>query len=180
MYILKDTELKLLIELMKNSRRSDRELAKAIGSSQPTVSRMIRKLEKEGYIKEYTIIPDFSKLGFEVMSIILTKLKQEVPPGSLEELRKKVREDERKNPSSILMGMAGMGHNSDRVLILLSEDYSAYSKYIGLVKQHPLVNVEEVKSFIVNLSEKGQFLPLSLSSLARYLEKKQNTLRMQS
>jgi len=44
---MKETELKLVSELMKNSRRSDRELARAMGVSQPTVSRMIRKLEKE-------------------------------------------------------------------------------------------------------------------------------------
>jgi Lrp/AsnC family transcriptional regulator for asnA, asnC and gidA len=58
---MKDIELKLLSELMKNSRRSDRELAKAIGTSQPPVSRMISRLEKEGVIKEYTMTPDFSK-----------------------------------------------------------------------------------------------------------------------
>ena len=40
---VKDAELKLISELMKNSRRSDRELAKAIGVSQPTIGRMIKK-----------------------------------------------------------------------------------------------------------------------------------------
>jgi len=59
---MKNVEWKLISELMKDSRRSDRELAQAIGVSQPTVSRTIKKLEKEGYIKEYTIIPDFHKL----------------------------------------------------------------------------------------------------------------------
>jgi hypothetical protein len=44
---MKNIELKLISELMKNSRRSDRELAKAIGVSQPTVSRLIKKLENQ-------------------------------------------------------------------------------------------------------------------------------------
>jgi len=48
---IKDVELRLISELMKNSRRSDRELAKAISVSQPTVSRMIKKLESEGTLK---------------------------------------------------------------------------------------------------------------------------------
>ena len=41
---IKEIELKVLSELMKNSSRSDRELAKAIGSSQPTVSRTRKKI----------------------------------------------------------------------------------------------------------------------------------------
>jgi DNA-binding Lrp family transcriptional regulator len=48
---LKDVELKLVAELMKNSRRSDRELGKAIGTSQPTVSRTIARLKREGGYK---------------------------------------------------------------------------------------------------------------------------------
>ena len=42
---LKDVELRLISELIKDSRRSDRELAKAIGVSQPTVSRVRVRLE---------------------------------------------------------------------------------------------------------------------------------------
>jgi DNA-binding Lrp family transcriptional regulator len=69
---LKDTELKVISELMKNSRRSDRELAKAIGASQPTVSRIIKKLEKEKIIEEYTMIPNFSKLGYKILALPLS------------------------------------------------------------------------------------------------------------
>jgi DNA-binding Lrp family transcriptional regulator len=70
---MKNVELKLISELMKNSRRSYRELAKAVGVSQPTVSRTLKKLEKEGYIKEYTMIPDFLKLGYQIMGVTLIK-----------------------------------------------------------------------------------------------------------
>jgi DNA-binding Lrp family transcriptional regulator len=47
---MKDVELKLISELLKDSHRSDRELAKAVGVSQPTVSRLISKLRKETWI----------------------------------------------------------------------------------------------------------------------------------
>jgi DNA-binding Lrp family transcriptional regulator len=49
---LREVELRLISELMKNSRKSDRELARTIGTSQPTVTRTRNRLEKEGYIKE--------------------------------------------------------------------------------------------------------------------------------
>jgi Lrp/AsnC family transcriptional regulator for asnA, asnC and gidA len=66
---MKEVELKLVSELMKNSRRSDRDLAKAIGVSQPTVTRTRSRLEREGIIREYTMIPDFGKLGYKIMAL---------------------------------------------------------------------------------------------------------------
>jgi DNA-binding Lrp family transcriptional regulator len=60
--LMKDVELKVVIELIKNSHRSDRELARAVGVSQPTLSRTRKKLEKQGMIKEYTIIPTIQGL----------------------------------------------------------------------------------------------------------------------
>jgi len=64
---MKDIELRLIAELMKDSRKSDRELAKVIGVSQPTITRIRTRLEKSGVIREYTIIPDFSQLGYTLM-----------------------------------------------------------------------------------------------------------------
>jgi len=45
--------VKLLFELIKNSKRSDRDLAKILGISQPTVTRLRKVLEKEA-ITQYT------------------------------------------------------------------------------------------------------------------------------
>ena len=67
---------KLLLELLKDSKRSDREIAKVLGVSQPTVSRMRQRLVKEGMIKEFTVIPDFVKMGYEIMAISFFKSKR--------------------------------------------------------------------------------------------------------
>ena len=72
--VLKDIELKMLSELIKNCKRSDRELARAIGISQPTATRIRSKLEKEGYIRQYTTIPDLNKIGYTVASLNFVKL----------------------------------------------------------------------------------------------------------
>ena len=48
---MKEIEWKLLSELMKDSRRSDRQLARALGVSQPTITRTRTKLEKPEEIK---------------------------------------------------------------------------------------------------------------------------------
>ena len=64
----KQKMIDLLYELMKNSRRSDRQLAKAVGVSQPTITRMRKTLEKKGYIHGYTLVPALDKIGFEIMA----------------------------------------------------------------------------------------------------------------
>ena len=48
----KELPQQLLRELLKNSKRSDRELSKILGVSQPTITRARTKLVNEGVIKE--------------------------------------------------------------------------------------------------------------------------------
>ena len=45
---MKKRMMSLLLELLKDSKRSDRELAKILGVSQPTITRLRHKLEKNG------------------------------------------------------------------------------------------------------------------------------------
>jgi len=52
---MKKRMMNLLFELLKNSKRSDKELAKVLMVSQPTVTRMRSRLVKEGVIKEFTV-----------------------------------------------------------------------------------------------------------------------------
>jgi DNA-binding Lrp family transcriptional regulator len=166
---LKDIEFKLISELMTNSRRSDRELAKAVGVSQPTASRIIKKLEKEGVLREYTVIPDFAKIGFELMSITFAKLKELVSEEKLMEIRKQVRQAMEKEPTSTIATLSGIGCNADRVIVAFHENYSAYTKYIDKLKQHPLVAIERISSFIIDMNDRSQYRLLTLSSLADYI-----------
>ena len=53
---LKSLDYRLLSELIRDSRRSDRELAKVLHVSQPTVTRRRALVEKE-LIDGYTAIP---------------------------------------------------------------------------------------------------------------------------
>ncbi len=106
---MKKTEVKPISELILNSRRSDRELAKAVGVSQPTVGRMIKKLEKEGYIREYTIVPDFQRLGYHLMALIFVKLKQGLTAEKIEEARRIAQESLKTGPFEVVMLERGIG-----------------------------------------------------------------------
>jgi surface polysaccharide O-acyltransferase-like enzyme len=65
--------------------------------------------------------------------------------------------------------MSGMGCEADRVIISLHEDYPTYSSFIRFVKNQTLVKTGEVKSFVIDLTDKDQFLPLSFNALAGYI-----------
>jgi len=134
---LKKTELRLISELMKNSRRSDRELSRVLGISQPTVSRMIRKLEKEGVIKEYTMIPDFRKLGFEIMALNLIKLKKEPTEEETKKLKDYGDEYEKRKPFALALAVSGMGAGYNRATISFHENYSSLMEFINESRQTP-------------------------------------------
>jgi DNA-binding Lrp family transcriptional regulator len=169
---MRDVELRLISELMKNSRRSDRELAEALGVSQPTISRTIKKLEKEGYIKEYTIIPDFSKLGYEIMGITSIAVHEQPQKEGFKEIRKMTAEVEKSHPHASLMAVNGINHNKNRLFITFYENYSAYAEAMKLTKQLPFADVDSIESFLVSLNDETNYRLLSLSAIARHLLKR--------
>jgi len=169
---LKDVELRLISELMKNSRRSDRELARAIGISQPTVSRTIRKLEKKGYIKEYTMIPDFSKLGFGILAITLLRRPKDVSAVELDKFMVMGQEIARKKGMKSILALRGIGLGYDVAVISAHEDYSSYLEMINGIKEFPGSDAESIQSFLINLRDAVQYRALTLSYLAGYLKEK--------
>jgi DNA-binding Lrp family transcriptional regulator len=167
---MKDAELKLISELMKNSRRSDRELAKAIGISQPTVSRTINKLQKEGVIKEYTMIPDFRRLGYNLMAVTFLGKQETMKEEERRELLKGVRKMEKETPIANLIVVNGIGLEKGRMIINLFKDYSGYLEGLRILKNLPYVDANEVESFLVDLNDKLNFRILSMTELATHLE----------
>ena len=160
---MKNTELRLIAQLMKNSRRSDRELAKVLRVSQPTVTRVRTRLEKEGVIQEYTMIPDFVKLGYQIMGITSLQL---TPQADFDEIRKRTIEYQKNNPTAMLTGVKGLGGDKNRLFINFYEDYSAYREIIERTRQFPSVNVDSVDSFLVDLTDKTHLRILSMSTIA--------------
>jgi len=176
---MKDTELRLISELMKNSRRSDRELAKAVGVSQPTVSRMISKLEKEGKIKEYTMIPDFKRLGYNIMAVTFLGKQETQKEKERIELLKGVQKMEKETPIANLIVVNGIGLEKGRMIINLFKDYSSYLVALGIIKNLPNVEADKVESFLVDLNDSINFRTLSMTQLARHLEAFGKTLKEQ-
>ncbi len=166
---MKDIELKLIAELVKNSRRSDRELAKQLHVSQPTVTRIRNRLEKEGIIREYTIIPDFARLGYQMASVTLAKMKESPSRETIDDVLRQSKEMEKKNPSPTMVSMRGIGRNADYVSVAFHKTYSEYAEYARFIRQFPQVKVDEIDSFVIDLLDKNHFRYLTLSVFADYL-----------
>ncbi len=164
---VREIELKVLSGLMKNSRVSDRELAKRLGVSQPTVSRIRNKFEKEGYIKEYTYIPDFVKLGYSLMALTFIKRSE----GSREQsnLFKEADKYAARAGFDTVMAVRGMGCGYDAVVFSFHENYSAFLERLREIKQFPSIDVEHVESFIVDLTDKDLYRQLTFSPLAEHM-----------
>jgi DNA-binding Lrp family transcriptional regulator len=168
---LKNIEVKLVAELMKNSRRSDRELARIIGVSQPTVSRMIKKLEQKGIIKEYTVIPDFHKLGYEIMGITSIRITDVPSKEEFEKIRKTTTELEKGAPDAALIAVNTEGGNKNRLFITFYKDYANYSQAMKLTKKLPFADVNSLDSYLVSLEDETNYRILSMSAIAQHLMK---------
>lgn len=169
---MKDVELKLILELMKNSRRSDRELARAIGVSQPTVTRTRGKLEKEGLVREYTIIPDFRKLGYSLVAVTLGNLKEEFrAPGKLEEARNTFKQSFEEGPFDIILSERGLGMRYDGIVVSFHRDYAEYAEFKKWMQQMPFIDSSRLDSFLIDLNDKIHYRYLTFSYLGRNIPK---------
>ena len=74
---IKPVDFELLSELVKDAKNSDRQIAKKLGISQPTVTRKRARLERELSLV-YTAIPDWSKLGYEIIALTFSKWKHSI------------------------------------------------------------------------------------------------------
>ena len=64
-----ELDLRILNELLNDSRQSYRKLADALNVAVGTVQSRIKKLEERGIIKGYTVLLDHEKMGYELTSI---------------------------------------------------------------------------------------------------------------
>jgi len=156
--MMKKRMLKLLFELMKNAKRSDREIAKIIGVSQPTITRMRQRLEKTAIV-DYTVIPDWTELGFRIMAMTFVKAK-----GL--ETTEKAKKWAMTNPN-VVFAAGGEGMGMDYSIISFHNNYSDYSSFMDNLKTEWAENLQDLQSFLMTTGEERTVKPLSL----KYLEK---------
>ncbi len=125
---------------------------------------MRQRLVKEGIIKDFTVVPDFAKMGFQLLAINFAKIRPEVlSSGTIE----KAREYIAKFPNTIFAS-TGEGLGMNAVSISFFRDYAEYQRRVNLMKTEWKDIIEDIQSFIVAIGE-GEFKRFSLTYLGDML-----------
>jgi DNA-binding Lrp family transcriptional regulator len=168
---LKDVELRLISELMKNSRRSDRELAGVVGVSQPTVSRMIKRLAKDRILTDYTALPDFGKLGIEILAFTFGVWSPEkIKDYSEDERVEKAKKFITKHPS-VIFASSGLGLGMGRMIVTAHKNYADYVAFMREARNEWAGLLLRLESFIISLETDSVIAPWSFKNVMEYIRK---------
>jgi DNA-binding Lrp family transcriptional regulator len=164
----KKTLQRLLLEYLKDSNRSDRQVAKELGVSQPTVSRLKAKLLTEGFVTHFSAIPNFAKMGYEIMAFSFVKFNA----SKAEDLIniEQIAQDWAKRHPEIVFTSRAEGMGMDAVSVSLHKDYASYNMFLKACKARWEKFISEVHFILVDL--KGPITkPFSLEYLTEDHEK---------
>ncbi|EHR78264.1 transcriptional regulator [Thermococcus litoralis DSM 5473] len=127
-------DLQIIKLLSKNARLNYRQLAEYLNTTRQRVSRRLERLEREGIIKKYTIIPDFDRLGYiyVILGITLT------PGTSIDEQIEILKNDE-----NVKVMERAIGAHNLVVHLLVPKDMKEIEKKITEITGR-LKNVEKV------------------------------------
>jgi DNA-binding Lrp family transcriptional regulator len=147
--------------LMKDSHRSDRQIARTLEVSQPTVTRR-RALLEENFIEGYTIVPKFGQIGFEIAAFTFLKSKAERKNGGAFQ---KLKDWYMKQPNVILV-QEGRGMGWDLLCISLHECYSDYAAFMRIHDAELSDYVVESQTFKADLNPGVTIKPFGFKYLA--------------
>ncbi len=146
---MKLTDYKIIRELLKNSRRSDRELARILGISQPTVTRRRAKIEKN-FIDGYTAVPIWEKIGLEIIAFTFVKHKIKFVKADVrEEVFRSVREWLKRQPN-VILAIDGQGMGWDAIFVSIHRNYTDFTEFINKHNSELSEFLIDTQSFISN------------------------------
>lgn len=151
---------RLLLEYLKNSNRSDKEMAKIMGISESTVSRLKRRLLEDGLVFQFSAVPNFPKIGYEILAFSCVKFK----PEKIPEIEARTKGWAQKN-HEILFTSRVQGMGMDAVTVSVHKNYADYAKFVKKNKAMFGDLMAEAHNLLVDL--KGEIAkPFALKYLA--------------
>ena len=144
--LLDHTNLKILKLLQEDCKISNKELASRLNLSTTPVFERIKKLEKAGYIENYTALLNERKMGLKQTIFIGISLK-----GHTRSYLKNFSQQINKFPE--VVEAYQVSGNFDFLLKLVLEDIDAYEKFVQ-TKLSLISDIRKVHSYIAIKKEK--------------------------
>lgn len=147
---LSSKERAVFLELSKNARLSDRELAQRLKTSQPTVTRIRSRLLQEQFIDRFMALPNLQKLGLHFQAITFIKAHS---PATI----KKIVQWAQENPSVVFVG-EGEGIRMAQLMVhSLHGDFSEYTAFSKELKEKFAGQLMDVDSFYLDSKSISKF-----------------------
>ena len=139
---LAEREKRVLIELLKNSKVSDKELARKLSTSQPTITRIRNKLYEQGYILHYTIMPKIEKAGLKLMAFTFLR---RFDMGARKKLHEWI-----SAMQPVIFSAEGEGLREQRlVMISAHTDFDKYEEFMHSFRSEFGNKIGETSSFLI-------------------------------
>ena len=138
----------ILVELQKDGRLSNVELARRIGLSATPCLERVKKLEREGFIKGYKAVVDPTKLGQGLLVYVEVTVNKN-SPDVFDKFNQAVRQHDEIIECHLVSG------NFDFLLKTRVTDMSEYRGVLGdILLQLP--NISESRTYVVMEEVKGE------------------------
>ena len=130
--------------LQNDGRRSFSEIADAVGRTEVTIRRRVKRLIDEGYIKRFTVVLDPLKIGRKIRAVI--RVKTAMKGATL--ISKKLREFQEVNEAYFLDGACGL------MIMVTVDDLTELKSFLetrlgripGVGDAETCIVLEEIKS----------------------------------
>lgn len=164
-----DKMTELIFELLKDCNRSDRDFAKVLKVSQPTISRMRKKIVEEKMVLGFSAIPNFYSMGYRLMVITLVKNKHNfASTKTREEGFNKVQKWMMSKPNVVFCDFCrGMGMNG--IMISFHKSYEEFDTFMTEHNNKLGSILNDTQNIIVNLGEHKVVKPFHFSYLSEDL-----------
>lgn len=135
-------------------------------TSQPTVNRLRKLLESEA-ILQYTLIPNFSYIDYDIIAFMFVRSKDPMTVAWRDEGKKFAMDQ-----PNVLFASTGQGMDSTGMMVSVHRDYADFTKFHQDFRREWGKHLAEYKTFLISM--KGDFTvkPFSFDYLAKCMERK--------
>lgn len=114
-------------------------------------------------------MPDFGKLGYNLLGLTFVKLKKVLDPVGIDKARDVTKKRIMQSRFGIIMLERGLGMGYDGVIMAFYKDYSDYSEHKKALKEYSFLELGDIEGFLINMDDAVRYRPLTFSGLAKQL-----------